>query len=237
MAYKAWAELVTGERIRVFQEDKGGEFTGKKWDAMYAQTGITFRRTTRNRPEQNGVAERANRTVVEGTAAVLAESGMPHSSTRGQSLKATRYEVWHKQKPDYSHLRVWGCRAYAHVQRDKRDKLQWHIIKGVFIGYPEGYKGWRWHKQKPDYSHLRVWGCRAYAHVQRDKRDKLQWHIIKGVFIGYPEGYKGWRIWDGKKAIICETVVFDERYFPHSKLALSQPMVVDFERPPELTLC
>ena len=35
------------------------------------------------------------------------------------------------------------------------------------------------------------------------------------MFIGYPEGYKGWRIWDGKKVVICETVVFDERYFSH----------------------
>ena len=205
MEYKAWAERLTGEHIGVLQDDKAGEFTGHKWDAMYAQTGIRHRKTTRKRPEQNGVAERANRTMVEGTCAVLAESGLPHSfwgeallsfvdvwnrlpsnSTRGRSLKATPYELWHGSKPDFSHLRVWGCRAYARVQRDKRDKLQWHMIKGVFIGYPEGYKGWR--------------------------------------------------IWDGKKVTICETVVFDERYFPHSKLAPSQPMIVNFERPPEPTL-
>ena len=200
MEYKAWAERTTGKRIISLQEDKGGEFVGKRWDAMYASTGIRPRETTRKRPEQNGVAERANRTVVEGTCAVLAESGLPHSfwgeallsfvdvwnrlpsnSTRGRSLKATPYELWYGKKPDFSHLRVWGCRAYAHVQRDKRDKLQWHIIKGVFIGYPEGYKGWR--------------------------------------------------IWDGKRVVICETVLFDERYFPHSKLAPSEPMHVQFERP------
>ena len=96
--------------------------------------GIRHRKTTRKRPEQNGVAERANRTMVEGTCAVLAESGLPHlfwgeallsfvdvwnrlpsNSTRGRSLKATPYELWHGSKPDFSHLRVWGCRAYAHV--------------------------------------------------------------------------------------------------------------------------
>ena len=108
MEFKAYAERLTGKQIRVLQDDKGGEFTGHRWDAMYAQTGIKPRHTTRKRPEQNGVAERANRTVVEGTCAVLAESGMPHSfwgeallsfvdvwnrllsnSTRGRSLKAT----------------------------------------------------------------------------------------------------------------------------------------------------
>ena len=125
MEFKAYAERLTGKQSRVLQDDKGGEFTGLRWDAMYAQTGIKPRHTTRKRPEQNGVAERANRTVVEGTCAVLAESGMPHSfwgeallsfvdvwnrlpsnSTRGRSLKATPYELWHGHKPDFSHLRV-----------------------------------------------------------------------------------------------------------------------------------
>ena len=105
---------------------------------------------------------------------------LPSSSTRGRGLKATPYELWYGSKPDLAHLRVWGCRAYAHVQRDVRNKLQWHMVK-----------------------------C---------------------VFIGYPDGYKGWKLWDpvAKKVIICESVVFDERYFPLSKLAPSSP---SFEPP------
>ena len=46
------------------------------------------------------------------------------------------------KKPDVSHLRVWGCTAYVHIQKDKRTGIGSHMEKCVFIGYPDGYKGW-----------------------------------------------------------------------------------------------
>ena len=58
---------------------------------------------------------------------------------------ATPYELWHGCKPDVSHLRVWGCTAYVHVQKDKRRPLESHMEKCVFLGYPEGYKGWKFY--------------------------------------------------------------------------------------------
>src|SRR6266567_8893647 len=57
----------------------------------------------------------------------------------------TSYEVWHRSKPSVSHLQVWGCVAYVHIQRDKRAKLSSHMEKYIFIGYPEGYKGWKFY--------------------------------------------------------------------------------------------
>ena len=59
----------------------------------------------------------------------------------------TLYEAWYKKKPDVSHLRVWewGCIAYVHIQKDKRSSLGSHMEKCVFIGYPEGYKGWKFY--------------------------------------------------------------------------------------------
>ena len=47
--------------------------------------------------------------------------------------------------PDVSHLRIWGCTAYVHVQKDKRAALGSHMEKCIFIGYPEGYKGWKFY--------------------------------------------------------------------------------------------
>jgi hypothetical protein len=58
---------------------------------------------------------------------------------------ATPYELWHGKKPDVSHLRVWGCTAYVHVQKDKRTSLGPHMEKCVFLGYPDGYKGWKFY--------------------------------------------------------------------------------------------
>src|SRR5882762_11622167 len=44
-------------------------------------------------------------------------------------------------------LRVWGCTSYVLIQRDKRPlgSLGSHMEKCVFIGYPQGYKGWKFY--------------------------------------------------------------------------------------------
>ena len=62
----------------------------------------------------------------------------------------TPYEVWNSRKPDISHLRVWGCLAYVHVQKDKRAKLGSHMEKCIFIGYPSGYKGWKFYNPETE---------------------------------------------------------------------------------------
>lgn len=55
------------------------------------------------------------------------------------------YELWHGQKPDVSHLRVWGCTAYVHVQKDKQALVLSHMEKCIFIDYPDGYNGWKFY--------------------------------------------------------------------------------------------
>jgi hypothetical protein len=66
---------------------------------------------------------------------------LPTSSLK----RMTPHEAWFKRKPDISHLRVWGCLAYVHVQKDKRRSLAPHMEKCVFVGYPSGYKGWKFY--------------------------------------------------------------------------------------------
>ena len=60
----------------------------------------------------------------------------------------TPYHLWHKKKPNVGYFRVWGCVAYVHIQKDKRDKLGPHMEKCIFIGYPDGYKGWKFYNPK-----------------------------------------------------------------------------------------
>jgi hypothetical protein len=47
-----------------------------------------------------------------------------------------------------SHLRVWGCKAYVHVQRDQRTKTSSHTRECIFIGYPDDHKAWRFYDPK-----------------------------------------------------------------------------------------
>ena len=55
----------------------------------------------------------------------------------------TLFEVFYNWKLTVSHLCVFGCRAYAHVQKDKRSAFQPKSRKCIFLGYPLDYKGWK----------------------------------------------------------------------------------------------
>ena len=106
------------------------------------------------------VTERANRTIQEHATAMLYEAGLPPSflseavdayvtvqnkcPTNSLSGK-TPFELWYKQKPDVSNLRIWGCSAYVHIQKEKHTGIGSHMEKCIFIGYPEGYKAWKFY--------------------------------------------------------------------------------------------
>jgi transposase InsO family protein len=155
--YKAFAENQLQAKIKELQDDKGGEFMSNAFLKFTDECGIHRRHTTRNRPQQNGVAERANRTMGEDISAMLYEAKLL-PSLWGEALNAqihiwnrlptstlkgmTPHEAWFKRKPDVSHLRVWGCLAYVFIQKDKCRPLQPHMEQCVFVGYPTRYKGW-----------------------------------------------------------------------------------------------
>ncbi|KAL7280846.1 LOW QUALITY PROTEIN: hypothetical protein ACG7TL_005790 [Trametes sanguinea] len=65
-AYKAYAENCLGLRIKATRDDKGGEYIGREYNDFCAQHGIQRQHTEPDEPHQNGVAERANRTIAEG---------------------------------------------------------------------------------------------------------------------------------------------------------------------------
>jgi transposase InsO family protein len=158
--FKAWAENLTGKKIKRLRDDKGGEYMSNEFQKFLDECGISREHTVHNRPQQNGVAERANRLFAERIVALLEESGLSRKywaeclaalihvlnrcSTSAVEGK-TSHEVWYKEKPGVGHLRVWGCLAYVHIQKDKRAKLGSHMEKCIFIGYPDGYKGWKFY--------------------------------------------------------------------------------------------
>ena len=160
--FRAWAENQTDLRIKALREDKGGEYMSREMDDFCAEHGIQRQHSIRARPQQNGVAERANRTMEQGIASMLHQAGLPLSFW-GEALAAfihvwnrtptsavpgkTPWETFYGTKPDVSMLRVWGCVAYVYIQKDKRDwgSLGSHMEKCIFIGYPPDYKGWKFY--------------------------------------------------------------------------------------------
>ena len=158
--FKAYAENQLNAKIKAVQDDKAGEYMSAAFHKFMDQCGIARRHSTRNRPQQNGVAERANRTISDHVTAMLNEAKLPasfwalavtayvHVWNRLPTAPlpgTTPYTQWFKQKPDISHFRVFGCTAYVYIQRDKRKSLQPHMEKCIFVGYPSGYKGWQFY--------------------------------------------------------------------------------------------
>ena len=53
--------------------------------------------------------------------------------------------VWSRKDTFYSHLKVFGCKAFAHIPKEKRQKLDDRTVPYIFLGYGEdkfGYKLW-----------------------------------------------------------------------------------------------
>ena len=159
-SFKAHAENKTGKSIKCLRDDKGGEYMLNEFNTYLDACGIDRQHTCRNRPQQNRVAERANRLFAERIMALLNESGLSkkfwveclaalvhvlNTCPTSALVKITPYEVWNGRKPNIGYLRVWGCVAYVHVQKDKCTKLGSHMEKCIFIGYPDGYKGWKFY--------------------------------------------------------------------------------------------
>ncbi|CAI7928627.1 unnamed protein product [Closterium sp. NIES-54] len=139
-------------------KDWVGEFLGAEMMAWLKKQGIQRELTTAYTPQSNGVAERANRTILETARALLIESGKgnsmwPHAvrhATMARNRVLTKagneswvpLERWLGRKPPVDMLRVFGCMAVAHVPKKYRSKLGASAIWCVHLGLAAESKGW-----------------------------------------------------------------------------------------------
>ena len=151
-------EKSSGRKIKTLRSDNGGEYTSTAFASFLTKEGIKHELTIPHTPQQNGVAERLNRTLIEGVHTMLADSKLPHrfwaealstavylpNRSATKALEGvTPYEAWSGTKPDVSSLRVFGCSAYAHVPKAERRKLDSKTRKCVLLGYGTNQKGYR----------------------------------------------------------------------------------------------
>jgi len=156
--FKALAENQTGHRLKAIRTDNAGDYLVETMQDYLADEGIKHEQTVPYSPSQNGVAERGNRTVVEGVRTMLHESGLPKSLwlelaktaayLRNRApMKAldgmTPLEAWSGSKPDVSHLRAIGCKALAHIPKECRNKLQPKSSDCIMVGYDSHHSTYR----------------------------------------------------------------------------------------------
>ena len=158
--FKEWELAVTNQadcHIKTLRTDNGGEYLSNEFEDYLKKKGIRHETTVPHSPQQNGVAERMNRTLQEAALSMILHAGIAKSFW-GEAISAaayirnrivttatgvTPYERWYGEKPDVSNLRVFGCIAYAHVTDSLRPKLEPKAEKMRFVGYSLKQKGYR----------------------------------------------------------------------------------------------
>jgi transposase InsO family protein len=159
-AFKHYEATVTtqhpGTRLRKIRSDRGGEYLSAEFDQYLKDRGIQRQLTVHDSPQQNGVAERLNRTLVEHARAMLLAHDLPKSLWAEAINYATwlknrlpskaipghtPYELVHGSKPNLAQAHEFGARVYVHLLGV--GKLEAKAEEGIFVGVDEQSKGYR----------------------------------------------------------------------------------------------
>ena len=166
--FKQKVELATGRKIRILRTDGGGEFCSQEFEKFLDNNGIQHQKTTPYTPQQNGIAERFNRTIMEAVRAMLFDAGndLPVSFWGDALITATYirnrvitsvhgktpFEVWEGKVPDLRHFQPFGIKADVIIPETQRTggKLGSRTECCIFIGYGDifGTKAYRFYNPR-----------------------------------------------------------------------------------------
>uniref|UniRef100_A0A2N9I6A1 Integrase catalytic domain-containing protein n=1 Tax=Fagus sylvatica TaxID=28930 RepID=A0A2N9I6A1_FAGSY len=167
-AYIAEVERQLDRKVKIIRSDRGGEYYGRydgirqcprPFAKFLEEHGICAQYTMPGTPQQNGVAERRNRTLMEMVRSMLSNSSVPISlwmealktavyllnRVPSKAVQKTPFELWTGRKPSLRHFHIWGCPVEARIYNPHEKKLDSRTVSGYFIGYPEKSKGYRFY--------------------------------------------------------------------------------------------
>ncbi|OUC41357.1 integrase core domain protein [Trichinella nativa] len=154
----AMVERQTSKRVKCLRTDNGREYVNNMFAEFLMRKGIRHERTIPETPQQNGVAERMNRTLVEKARTMLIDANLSpdlwaeavgtanylrNRCTTKALRKVIPEEAWSGRKPNLAHLKVFGCLAMVHVASGQRKKWDLKSEERIFVGYCETSKGYR----------------------------------------------------------------------------------------------
>ncbi|GJU40476.1 retrovirus-related pol polyprotein from transposon TNT 1-94, partial [Tanacetum coccineum] len=144
--------------VRCIRTDNGTEFVNQTLHEYYEKVGISHETSVARSPQQNGVVERRNRTLIEVARtmliyakallflweeAVATASYTQNCSTIRLHYDKTPYELLHDKPPDLSFFHVFGALCYPTNDSENLGKLQPKADIGIFIGYAPIKKAFR----------------------------------------------------------------------------------------------
>jgi transposase InsO family protein len=155
--YIEWLKTQLRKKPKIFRSDRGREYINEKLQTYLKREGIQRQCTVGYAPEQNGIAERMNRTLVEAARTMMTAAGLPvtlwaeavytavyvFNRMINVKTKKTPYELLFGKKARAVNFHEFGSEAYVMIPYEKRQKLDDKAEKKIFVGYDEEAKGYR----------------------------------------------------------------------------------------------
>lgn len=146
-----------GSTPKVIRSDRGGEYTGHEVTSFLKGEGIRMQYTAAYSPQQNGVAERKNRSLMEMARCMIIDADMDYkfwaeavstanfmqNRLKSRAVDSTPYQLWTGIKPNASIFKTFGSKVYVHIPHEKRHKLENTSELMTFVGYDEQTKAYR----------------------------------------------------------------------------------------------
>jgi hypothetical protein len=147
-----------GLRIKKIRSDNGAEFKNSQIEGFLEEEGIKHEFSSPYTPQQNGVVERKNRTLLDMARTMLDEYKTPnrfwaeaintacYSINRlylHRILKKTSYELLTGKKPNVSYFRVFGSKCFILVKRGRNSKFDPKAVEGFLLGYDSNTMAYR----------------------------------------------------------------------------------------------
>jgi hypothetical protein len=153
-----WAQNEFGLRIKKIRSDNGTEFKNSQIKGFLEDEGIKHEFSSAYTPQQNGVVERKNRTLLDMARTMLDEYKTPdrfwaeaintacYSINRlylHRILKKTSYELVTDKKPNVSYFRAFGSKCFILVKRGRKSKFAPKAVEGFLLGYDSNTRAYR----------------------------------------------------------------------------------------------
>lgn len=157
ITYKKFAENAVEAKIKTVRSDNGTEYVNKKFIDYFENNGIRHEKSATYSPQQNGVAERFNRSIIEKTRCLLIDSKLEKSFWAEAAQAAVNVlnvipngsdnispnERWNGKKCNVADFRVFGCRAMVWQLDQKRKKLDQKSYELIFLRNADDAKAYR----------------------------------------------------------------------------------------------
>ncbi|KAA0049626.1 gag/pol protein [Cucumis melo var. makuwa] len=151
--YKAEVENLLSKKIKILRSDRGGEYMDLRFQDYMIEHGIQSQLSAPGTPQQNGVSERRNRTLLDMVHSMMSYAQLPSSfwgyavetavhilnNVPSKSVSKIPFELWRGRKPSLSHFRIWGCPAHVLVTNPKKLEPRSRLCQ--FVGYPKETRG------------------------------------------------------------------------------------------------